>query len=192
MELSGAGCSLRKEEVAMGRSFQLCIAVVSVVLACGSALAANAAAESKGPPPMRQIPGLTAPDLFARGCVDCHVAMPERKMDARLSTLMQQWQDKVDPALLERVRTFAPPEITLKGKHPKFTVAGAEVPRACMTCHSRTSKIAPPLGRMLHGLHLVGGEKNHFLSLFQGECTHCHRLDAASGIWSLKSGAEPK
>ncbi len=176
----------------MSRLIRIWIAVVSVVLACGSALAANAATESKGPPPMRQIPGLTAPDQFARGCVDCHVAMPDKKMDVRLSTLMQQWQDKVDPALLERVRAFAPPEIALKGKHPKFTVAGAEVPKACMTCHSRTSKIAPPLGRMLHGLHLVGGEKNPFLSLFQGECTHCHKLDTATGNWSLKSGAEPK
>ena len=98
-----------------------------------------------------------------------------------LSTLMRQWQDKVEPALLERLRPFTPGEIALKGKHPKFEVAGAEVPKACLTCHARTSKAAPPLGRMLHGLHLVGGEKNHFLTQFQGECTHCHRLETATG-----------
>ena len=45
---------------------------------------------------------------------------------------------------------------------------------------------------MLHGLHLLGGDKNVFLSQFQGECRHCHKLDAASGNWSLKSGAEPR
>ena len=149
------------------------------------------AGEPQGPPP-RPIPGLTAPDQFPRGCVDCHVVIPDRKMDVRLSTLMRQWQDKVEPALLERLRPFTPGEIALKGKHPKFEVAGAEVPKACLTCHARTSKAAPPLGRMLHGLHLVGGEKNHFLTQFQGECTHCHRLETATGNWVLKSGAEPK
>jgi len=164
---------------------------LAFIAAAGAATAAAPAGEPKGPPP-RSIPGLTAPDQFPRGCVDCHVVIPDRKMDVRLSTLMRQWQDKVEPALLERVRPFAPSEIALKGKHPKFEVAGAQVPKACLTCHARTSKAAPPLGRMLHGLHLVGGEKNHFLTEFQGECTHCHRLETATGNWVLKSGAEPK
>ncbi|UCG96655.1 MAG: hypothetical protein JSW31_13730 [Burkholderiales bacterium] len=168
--------------------FLSCFAFIA---AAGAAIAAAPAGEPQGPPP-RPIPGLTAPDQFPRGCVDCHVVIPDRKMDVRLSTLMRQWQDKVEPALLERVRPFTPGEIALKGKHPKFEVAGAEVPKACLTCHARTSKAAPPLGRMLHGLHLVGGEKNHFLTQFQGECTHCHRLETATGNWVLKSGAEPK
>lgn len=168
--------------------------VMLAVLFCAFAwrgAAAAPAGETKGPP-VRAIPGLTAPDQFARGCVDCHVVLPDRKMDVRLSTLMKQWQEKVEPALLDRVRAFSPAEMTLKGVHPKVPVAGSEVPKACLTCHSRASKVAPPLGRLLHGLHLVGGEKNVFMTQFQGECTHCHRLDAATGNWSLKGGAEPK
>ena len=54
------------------------------------------------------------------------------------------------------------------------------------------STAAPPFGTMLHGLHFLGGDKNVFLSQFEGECTHCHKLDAASGNWSLKNGAEPR
>ena len=168
--------------------FLSCFACIAAV---GAAIAAAPSGEPKGAPP-RGIPGLTVPDPFPRGCVDCHVVIPDRNMDVRLSTLMRQWQDKVEPALLERVRPFTPGEIALKGKHPKFDVAGVEVPKACMSCHARTSKAAPPLGRMLHGLHLVGGEKNHFLTEFQGECTYCHRLETATGNWVLKSGAEPK
>jgi hypothetical protein len=163
--------------------------VLSLVLLV--AAGAVPAAEPKGPP-TRQIPGLTAPDQFPRGCVDCHVVLPDSKMDMRLSTLMAQWQEKVDEALLERVRAYTPKEVALKGRHPKVTVAGVEVPKACLGCHTRTSKVAPPLAPMLHGLHLVGGEKNHFLTVFQGECTHCHRLDTATGNWTLKSGAEPR
>jgi hypothetical protein len=168
------------------------IVVVLFILASAEVFAATPAAEPKAGPPARAIPGLTAPDAFPRGCVDCHVVLADKKMDVRLSTLMAQWQQKVDPALLERVRAFTPAEVALKGRHPKVAVAGVEVPKACMTCHARTSKAAPPLGRMLHGLHLVGADKNIFLSQFQGECTHCHRLDAASGNWSLKGGVEPR
>ena len=175
----------------MNKLSQVLLVLTLMVLA-GGPLAAAPAGESKAAPSPRQIPGLTAPDQFPRGCVDCHVVIPDKKMDVRLSTLMKQWQEKVDPSLLERVRGFTPAEVTLKGVHPKVPVASAEVPKACLTCHARASKAAPPLGRMLHGLHLAGGEKNVFLSQFQGECTHCHKLDAASGNWSLKNGAEPR
>jgi len=69
-------------------------------------------------------------------------------------------------------------------------VAGAEFPKACLERHAATLTTAPPLGRLLHGLHLVGGAGNHFLSLFQGKCTHRHKLDPATGVWSLGSGTE--
>jgi hypothetical protein len=155
---------------------------------CGVATGATTATESAPPPKLRQIPGITAPDAFPRGCVDCHVVQPDQKMDVRLSTLMRHWQDKVDPAFLARVRSFTPADIALKGKHPKVSIE--EVPQGCLACHARDSKLAPPFDRLLHGLHLVGGEKNHFLSVFQGECTHCHKLDKATGAWSLGSGKE--
>ena len=164
-------------------------------VAVAAALAASAAAQEGGPPAapsLRQIPGVTAPDQFPRGCVDCHGKPAEAGRDVRISTLMQQWQVEVAPALLEKVRAFSPADKPLKGVHPKIKgeISEIEIPKACMTCHAEKSKIAPPFGRLLHGLHLVGGEKNHFLSVFQGECTHCHKLDAATGSWSLGSGTE--
>jgi len=142
------------------------------------------------PPPFPQIAGLTAPDQFPRGCVDCHVNRPDLQMDVRLSTLVGHSQEEVDPAFLAKVRAFAPADIPLKGKHPQVEVAGAEIPRSCLICHSRASTSAPPFARLLHGIHLVGGEENHFLSMFQGQCTHCHKLDRATGAWSLGTGVE--
>jgi hypothetical protein len=172
-------------------------ALPKAVVFTALALAASASAFSQTPPgnvkkapAVRQIPGLTAPDKFPQGCVDCHVNMPQEKMDVRLSTLMRQWQEEVEPALLEKAKRYAPPGLTLKGKHPKLAQGVGEAPKSCLTCHSRSSKIAPPFSRLVHGLHLVGGEANHFMTLFQGECTHCHKLDGETGIWSVKSGKE--
>lgn len=153
-------------------------------------LAAAPAGEPESPSPLRQIPGLTAPDGFPRGCVDCHVVLPERNMDVRISTLMRRWQTEVEPALLERVRAFSPAGMRLKGRHPELEAATADIPGTCLDCHSPTSKSAPPFARLLHGLHLVGGESNHFITQFQGDCTYCHKLNAATGEWSLGGGSE--
>lgn len=49
------------------------------------------------PPPPRQIPGVNAEDRFPDGCVSCHINMPDRKMDTRISTLMTQWNESVAP-----------------------------------------------------------------------------------------------
>jgi len=46
------------------------------------------------------------------------------------------------------------------------------------------------LARMLHRVHLSGGNESHFLTLFQSECTHCHKLDMSTGRWGLGSGTE--
>jgi mono/diheme cytochrome c family protein len=59
-----------------------------------------------------------------------------------------------------------------------------------MRCHGSRAVEAPPFSRLLHRVHLVGGPENLFLSMFQGECTHCHKLDPATGRWSLASGSE--
>ncbi len=66
----------------------------------------------------------------------------------------------------------------------------ADVPRSCLECHGRDAREAPAFARLVHRIHLTGGERNHYLTLFQGECTHCHKLDATTGAWSLPSGAE--
>jgi len=165
-------------------------AATFIIMVSSPLAAAAPAGELQSPPPLRQIPGLTAPDVFPRGCVDCHVILPERNMDVRISTLMQQWQVKVEPTLLDRVRAFTPAGMRLKGQHPKLEAATADIPGTCLDCHSQASKSAPPFARLLHGLHLVGGESNHFMTQFQGDCTYCHKLDVETAEWSLGSGSE--
>lgn len=141
-------------------------------------------------PPARQIPGLTAEDHFPNGCVDCHINMPERKQDERISTLMARWNKDAGPKLLKHAQAAAPAGVALKGKHPTATGSLKNIPAACMTCHGGRSKTAPPFATMLHAIHLSGGEENHFMTVFQGECTHCHKLNAGTGAWSTPSGAE--
>ena len=169
---------------------QLLLVVTFLIAVSTMAFGAPPEDASHAAPTVRQIPGLTAPDQFPRGCVDCHVNMPDRNMDVRLSTLMRGWQEEVEPVLLARVRGLTPAAVALKGRHPKVDVAAEEIPTACLKCHSQASTTAPPFDRLMHGLHLVGGAGNHFLSLFQGECTHCHKLDQATAGWSLGRGTE--
>jgi hypothetical protein len=142
-------------------------------------------------PAARRIPGINAPDPYPKACVDCHVNRPP--MDVRLSTQMKQWMEgKVSPALLATVQGSAPAGLKLKGRHPDAADALDDVPAACAECHSDDSKKAPPLAGMVHRIHLVGGDKNHFMTEFQGECTYCHKLNAATGAWSSPSGPEKK
>lgn len=144
----------------------------------------------KAPPPARMIPGITAKDLFPRACVDCHVNYADMKLDTRFSTLMSRWNEKVEPALLQKAQAAAPRGLVLKGKHPSVAGVLEDVPRNCLVCHAKDSMIAPPFAGMIHAIHLTGGETNHFLTVFQGECTHCHKLDVSTGSWRLPSAAE--
>ncbi len=189
-----------------GRPGAIPLAALAGALLAGAAvlLASGASAQQETPaagvtppvataaPPaaLRAIPGITAPDSFPRACVDCHVNMPEHKMDARLSTLLAQWNKSVDPGLLEKAQGAAPPGVTLKGRHPKLGALGGG-PAPCMKCHSAASKSAPPFRKLIHRIHLVGGEKNDYLTEFQGQCTYCHKLNAATGEWSIPSAPEP-
>ena len=149
------------------------------------------AAKPAAPPAARRIPGINAPDPYPKACVDCHVSKPPS--DARLSTQLQQWTSgKVSPALLATAQGSAPAGLKLKGKHPDAADALEDIPAACADCHSGDSKKAPPLAGMVHRIHLVVGDKNRFMTEFQGECTSCHKLDAATGAWSVPSGPEKK
>ena len=141
-------------------------------------------------PPARKIPGLTVEDKFPNGCVDCHINMPDIKKDERISTLMSKWNKKVETKLLKKAQAVASAGATLKGIHPSATVSLKNIPAACTTCHSKTSRTAPPLAALLHTIHLTGGEENHFLTIFQGECTHCHKMNVATGVWTIPSGPE--
>jgi hypothetical protein len=161
-----------------------------MVLLLGLFLSADSMAQEPGSVPVRKIPGITAEDAYPRACVDCHVVYEERNLDVRLSTLLEGWTRRVEPGLLEIARSASPPGATLEGKHPSVPYALADMPSACMACHSKTADEAPPLGRLVHILHLTRGEANPFLTVFQGECTHCHKLDPTTGIWSIPSGPE--
>jgi hypothetical protein len=141
-------------------------------------------------PPARQIPGLTVEDKFPNGCVDCHINMPDIKQDERISTLMSRWNKNVEAKLLKKAQAVASADVTLKGIHPPASGSLKNIPAACTTCHSKTSRTAPPFAALLHAIHLTGGNDNHFLTIFQGECTHCHKMNVTTGVWTMPSGQE--
>jgi len=153
-------------------------------------MAAGVAAQEPAPPAPRAIPGINADDPFPMACVSCHVVLPDGR-DVRLSTLATQWTTGVDSLLLAVSQAAAPQGLVLKGRHPDVSSAFADIPARCLTCHARTSTMAPPFARLLHLVHLSPQPTNIFLTMFQGECTYCHKLDKATGAWSIPSGPEP-
>ena len=132
------------------------------------------------------IPGITAPDSYPHGCVDCH----NGKVNTSMMAIMKQLPQKVDPKLLAQAQAAAPKGLTLKGKHPNVVTMVKETPNSCLTCHSTGSKSAPPFAEMIHAIHLTGGEKNAYLTMFGGTCTYCHKFNANNGQWSMPSAAE--
>lgn len=141
--------------------------------------------------PARQVPGITTVDRHPRGCVDCHVVYADEGFDARLSVRLQEWTaGKVEPALLAQTKATMPAGVPAKGKHPPAEDSLEDIPAACLDCHDSASKKAPPFSRLLHLVHLTGGAKSPYMTVYQGECTHCHKLDAGTGTWSLPSGPE--
>jgi cytochrome c553 len=135
------------------------------------------------------IPGITAEDEFPAACSSCHVVLPDG-MDVRLSTLMRQWEVEVDTSLLAKAQAAAPAGLALVGRHPDAEASLQSIPLGCLTCHGRDATLAPPFARLMHRVHLVGGEANLYLTLFRGECTYCHKLDPESGAWSIPTGPE--
>lgn len=170
------------------------VAVVAVALLSVASVVRTRAEDPEGgpppPPPPRAIPGITAEDPHPNGCVDCHVNMKELDMDVRISTLMAQWQAGVEPKLLAAAKAAAPDPEKITGKHPKASTSG-EIPKSCLICHGAASKTAPPFARLMHVVHLTGGEENLYMGYYQGDCTHCHKLDAKTGAWAIPSAKEP-
>ena len=163
------------------------------LLGAGLAAAGAAAGPPGGEalPPARVVPGLTAPDAHPGGCVDCHVLRPELGLDVRLGTALAAWSaGEVDARLLELSRATAPAGARIEGRHPRAGDALADIPNACLECHGHDADDAPPFARLLHAIHLTGGADSVFMTVYQGECTHCHKLDPVSGAWSLASGPE--
>jgi hypothetical protein len=135
--------------------------------------------------------GLAAGDPFPKGCVSCHTADKANGTDHRLSVALAQWTSgKVDAGLLAQSKASAPAGVVLKGKHPAAEDSLEDIPGACLDCHDSGSKKAPPFSQLLHLVHLTGGTNNVYVTTFKGDCTHCHKLDAKTGAWSMPSGPE--
>jgi 5-methylcytosine-specific restriction endonuclease McrA len=134
---------------------------------------------------------LGAGDPFPKGCVSCHTVDKAKGTDHRISTALAQWTaGKIDADLLAKSKASMPAGVVLKGKHPAAADSLEDIPAACLDCHDPGSKKAPPFSQLLHLVHLVGGTNNAFVTNFKGDCTHCHKLDAKTGLWSMPSGAE--
>jgi cytochrome c553 len=166
-----------------------------LVLLSGALLAAPALGSAQDAPPAlpdaRAIPGITAEDHYPNACVSCHVVLPDGR-DVRLSTLVAQWATEVRPELLELAQSAAPEGLTLSGTHPNVGAMVREIPSGCLACHAKTSTMAPPFAMLLHRIHLTQAPQSVFLTVYQGECTYCHKLDMTTGAWSIPSAPEPE
>jgi hypothetical protein len=140
-------------------------------------------------PPLPDVPGITTPDLKPNACVDCHKVYPG-KFDGRLTVALQSWINKTDDKLLALAQSTMPPGIKLEGKHPDVSKLVKVIPNDCLMCHGGHSKKVPAFKKLIHRIHLTGGKDNHFISHYQAQCTHCHKLDANTGTWSIGSGME--
>lgn len=138
----------------------------------------------------RDIPGVTSADMFPHACVSCHKNYPEQKMDVRLSTILKEWNDKIPPEILAKFQAAAPEGVTLKGKHPFKMDNQANVPEVCEKCHGKSMKSALPMDQIMHLIHLGGGKESKFVQMFQGDCTHCHKLDQKTWTWHVGNGKE--
>ncbi len=166
------------------------IGSISLVLLASAAGFAAKPAGKPVPPAARKIPGITAEDTHPKACLDCHVNHPEMNLDARLSTIVGGFTKQVGAKMLAKAKAAAADPSKIKGRHPSVDTAFKDVPNTCRNCHRREFQAAPPFVRLMHIIHLVGGQGNHFMTFYQGECTLCHKLDQTTGAWSIPSGAE--
>ena len=114
-------------------------------------------------------------------CVACHTG------DSALDKLIDGWAAAVDPKLLAKAQAAAPEGAKLHGKHMKVGAMVKSAPDGCIKCHSKTSKLAPPMDRLLHMIHLTG-DGNKFATIAGAGCTSCHTLNAATGVQEVLSG----
>lgn len=119
-----------------------------------------------------EIPGITVDDVKVNGCVDCHYK-DSADSDHRLSTTLK--------------------ELSEQGKHSDVSAMVNTIPNDCLMCHSEQMAEGmgtEPLGLMMHKMHLVGNTENHFITGYQGQCTHCHAFEEETGEFTIKSGKE--
>ncbi len=138
----------------------------------------------------RSIPGITENDIFVKGCVSCHVANYEEKVDFRITTIMKEWSKTgYKQEYFNLFQQAATEGIVLKGKHEFKFNSETSIPEECNKCHGKAIKTALPLGQVIHIIHF-SGENNHFIAKYNGECTHCHKIEKVTGTWSSINGRE--
>jgi hypothetical protein len=161
------------------------LATLVALIALASTVVRSSAADQTAP---RQIPGITARDQFPNGCVDCHIVVKDG--DMRLSTLMAAYAKTVPAPLLDKTRAATADPKRVKGVHPAVPNVKANIPQSCLAaCHKAGSTIAAPFATLMHAVHLTG-IPNRFVTQFQGECTHCHKMNPKTGAWRIPSAPE--
>ncbi len=140
--------------------------------------------------PINPNSGPNISDPFPRGCVDCHVVLPAEQRDVRLSTIMKNLTERVDPRLQTRLTKLVAGKTVLTGQHPNLLGATLDIPAVCLSCHRADSTEGPPFAEMMHLIHLAGGNDNHYISLFNGNCSFCHKFDQHIGTFMVPSHSE--
>jgi cytochrome c553 len=103
--------------------------------------------------------GLTGPNPYAQGCVDCHGKNDVETIGELLSAM----------------------------KHRNVDERTSNVPGDCASCHNDDGDYTP-LAEAIHLVHFEDPAKNPFVTKFGGNCMHCHAVDTKTGIISVKSG----
>lgn len=165
--------------------------IVTLVLwlAVFSGVHADQSESAEPPANVRSIPGLTGPDTHPDACVSCHIRMDDIDLDARLSTALREWEQEVPVKVMEVAETASASPNVLKGRHPPMALPLEDVPSGCIGCHD-SEPTAPPFAPLVHLAHYRRGAENHFVSVFSGECTLCHKMDHETGAWRIPSGSE--
>lgn len=103
--------------------------------------------------------GLTGPNPYAQGCVDCHGKDDVESIGALLAAL----------------------------RHRNVDDKTSTVPTDCKSCHEPDGDYTP-LSEAIHLVHFEDPANNPFVKNFGGNCMHCHAVDTSTGVISVKSG----
>jgi hypothetical protein len=109
------------------------------------------------------LPGILADDAYPNGCVSCH------KNDADAVPLKLN-------LMLARIQG-----------HPKVDAIVKTAPKDCGMCHKAGAKMGD-LSPVVHKAHFAKKADSQFIKLFQGSCLHCHTMNLAGGMVTIKSG----
>jgi hypothetical protein len=115
--------------------------------------------------------------------------MEDIGLDARLSITLAEWEQEVPEKVMAIARDLMEVPDVLEGKHPPIISPLESVPSSCIHCHDFAST-APSFAPLIHLVHYRGSEANHFLSVFAGECSLCHKMNQRTGALWVPDGSE--